>query len=191
MAILSRRLFPTVWEGLAMINKGVVIVLSCLSVMVMLFLLYRAVELFFPASAIDANGAYVVDGSKLRIFNSQLVVTNSSLTLRVCPTRKTTETVYVYAVDSEVWINGHRFKINRTSVDHGNCRTSEVASESIVSELPISFHFCKSRIYVAGASTWSEGEFEIESVESPYDVSIKVKGVCRIVILSNWYEFTG
>lgn len=173
-----------------MINKS--LLLSCvIGVVVAVLVCCCVLNLCFNSNRFESDGACViVDGSSLRVCNTEFIVTNS-LSFCVRPTQKTSEWIYVYGADSEVWVDGHRLTINGTSIEYDYDDGKENASSKIMSELPILLRFFENKVFVAGSATWAKGRIVIEHIGSSYDVRIQVKKECRIVIKANWYEFTG
>lgn len=137
-----------------------------------------------------SDGSYVVDGSRLRFSNCEIFVTNS-LSINVRPTQKTSEWIYVYGTDSEILINGNRLDVGEASIRYVYDGSTNSAEEVIKSELPVLLRFFEDKVIVAGSATWTEGQIVIENDKSSYDVMIRVKKECRIVVKGNWYEFTG
>lgn len=129
-----------------------------------------------------------VDGSRLRIFNQEFIVTNA-LCLCVRPTKKTSEWIYIYDADSEIMVNEHRLILNQTSVEHICDDVNEDVCTAIESELPILLRFFKNTVLVAGSRTWTKGQIKFKNTANLYDVKIQTKKSCRVVIKGNWYEF--
>lgn len=131
----------------------------------------------------------IVDGSRLRVFNSEIFVTNA-LSINVRPTQKTSEWIYVYGTDPEICINRHRLNVSETQILHVG-EEGKRSEEVIKCESPVLLRFFKDEVIVAGVKTWTEGQIVIENTNSLYEVTICTKKGCRIVVKGNWYEYTG
>lgn len=189
MEILLKPLLQIARIRLNMINKRLLI--SCVAVIAAVSGGCYVWSMCSHSNLIEEDGACViVDGSRLRFSNSEIVVTNS-LSISVRPTQKTSEWLYLYAADSEVLINGHRLSINAKSIKHVYVDSERILDEEIISELPVLFRFFADKVIVAGSATWVKGQIVIENADDSYDVNIHVKKNCRIVVKGNWYEFTG
>lgn len=132
----------------------------------------------------------IVDGSRLRLANSEIIVTNS-LSISVRPTQKTSEWMYVYSACSEIWVNDHRLEINERSIKHSCADGKTIVKEEVKSKSPILFRFFHNKVVVAGSKTWVDGQVVIECSDSQYNVKVDPKKDCRVVVKGNWYEFTG
>ena len=136
------------------------------------------------------DGACVnVDGSSLRISNKEFIVTNL-LSLCVRPTKKTSEWIYVCGDDCEILINEQRLEITGTSTRYFCDGREENSGTLIKSELPVLLRFFNNEVVVTGSKPSANGRIRVEDTRGLYDVKIRVKKACRIVIKANWYEFT-
>lgn len=139
------------------------------------------------------DGVVIVDGSFLRVLDSEIIITNS-LSLSVRPSHKVSEWIYVNGVGSEILVNGHRFEVSQAKLRHvydRGIRCMEKVDEEIVCELPVLFRFFENKVIVAGSATWTKGSVVVDNVCDSYEVKVYAKKECRIVIKGNWYEFSG
>lgn len=163
----------------------------CAAIMAIGFVCCCVWSVLLHLNVFESDGVCVsVDGSRLRFSNSEFIVTNL-LSISVRPTRKTSEWIYVYGADSEIWVNGHRLEIEKMGIKLFYNGGEKFADEEIKSELPVLLRFFEDKVIVAGVATWVHGQIVIENINGPYNVTIRVKKDCRVVVKGNWYEFTG
>ena len=186
--ILLRRRFPIVCERLHMTNKGLLFFAVAVAVVI---LAGRCVYLRanLNKTGMDGTSFLNVDGSSLRICNKEFIVTNL-LSLCVRPTKKTSEWIYVCGDDCEILINEQRLEITGTSTRYFCDGREENSGTIIKSELPVLLRFFNNEVVVTGSKPSAKGQIRVEDTRGLYDVKIRVKKACRIVIKANWYEFT-
>lgn len=132
----------------------------------------------------------IVDGSRLRLSNLEISVTNSVF-INVRPTQKTSEWIYVHGVEAKICINGHWLEVRENSIKHICDASNKDVGKEIKSEMPVLIRFFNDKVVIAGAATWASGKIEIENANNSYDVEFRVKKDCKIIVKGNWYEFTG